>query len=324
VSKFVRLSLQSLVLAAGAYLVITGEASGGIMMASSILVGRALAPIEQAIAHWPQWEATSQAYQRLKARIHYKGEDKPFALPLPTAEMSAISIRVGTPAERRLLLNDVSFRLQAGDMLAVVGPSGAGKSTLIKAIVGSQRQLDGDLRFDGGRLDQWSESDQRRIIGYLPQDVDLFPGTIAQNIARFDPDADPLSVLKAADLAGLGPWIRSLEKGFETQISRSGFDLSGGQKQRIALARALFGDPFVLVLDEPNSALDAEGEDALNRAIAAVRARSGIVVVSGHRQNVLRAASKTLVLSAGNVARYGATAEVFSPSPISARIKEEA
>ncbi|WP_349322047.1 type I secretion system permease/ATPase [Asticcacaulis sp. MM231] len=322
-SKFVRLSLQSLVLATGAYLVISGKASGGVMMASSILVGRALAPIEQAIGHWKQWISTKEAYARLKSRSGQAITPPQVALPLPAADMTVRGLRAAVNADRPLLLNGVSFQLHAGDMLAVVGPSGAGKSTLIKSLVGALPHIGGDVRFDGASLDQWGEREQQRIIGYLPQDVDLFSGTIAQNIARFNPEATSSSVLKAASLAGLGEWIRTLDKGFETEIGNGGFDLSGGQKQRIALARALYGDPFVLILDEPNSALDGYGEQALIRAISAVRSRGGIAIVSGHRQSILQTATKTLALSAGQVARYGPTADVFSPPPLTSVATQE-
>lgn len=311
-SRACRLGLQSVVLAAGAYLVITGKASGGVMMAASILLGRALSPIEQAIGLWKPAVATREACQRLQEALSEVSDTPGVRLPLPSRHLRVEKVQAVTP-EGRPFLDLSGFSLEAGEMLAVVGPSGAGKSSLMKALVGALPGSSGEVRFDDSTLSQWSPADRARIIGYLPQEVDLLPGSLAENIARFDPDATSDAILKAAEAAGLGPWIRSLPQGFDTRLGPGETVLSGGQKQRIALARALYGDPFVLILDEPNAALDAHGEGALLTALKRHCARGGIAIVSVHRQALIQCAHKILVLTAGKVARLGAPADIFRP-----------
>jgi ATP-binding cassette subfamily C protein len=312
-TRMVRLSLQSLVLAMGAWLVIQGEASGGVMFASSILLGRALAPVELAIAHWRGFVGARQALGRLNDSLGATAaaSEPGVALPPPSSTVIGEALSVAAPGARTPYVRGVRFELQAGDAMGVIGPSGSGKSTLARALVGAWPIIGGALRLDGSTLDQWSEEAAGRLIGYLPQQVDLFAGTIGENIARFDPDARSEDILKAAEHGGVDALIRSMPDGFDTQVGEGGGLLSAGQRQRIALARALYGDPFFVVLDEPNSALDSDGEMALIRAIQSVRARGGVAVIIAHRQSAIQSANKVLVLADGVQRAFGARDEVL-------------
>ena len=312
-AKVLRLTLQSLVLGVGAYLVIAGEATGGIMIASSILVARALAPVELAVAHWKSLVAARQGWGRLKAFLaSFPSERLSVALPPPCESVRVEAVTVTAPGLEHALVEDATFSLRAGEGLGVIGASGSGKSSLIRALVGIWAPLRGCVRLDGATLDQWPPEVLGRHIGYLPQDVELFAGTVAQNIARFDPDAPSEAIVAAARAAGVHDLVCSLPKGYDTPIGEGGAALSGGQRQRIALARALYGEPFLVVLDEPNSNLDAEGEDALNRAIRDVRARGGTVIIVAHRPSALAAVNRVLFMADGRVRAFGPKDEVLS------------
>ncbi|WP_147048037.1 type I secretion system permease/ATPase [Methylobacterium gnaphalii] len=323
VSKVFRLALQSGVLALGAYLVIQGEASSGIIIASSILVSRALAPVELAIANWRSFVAARQSWHRLDhlfATLPRLPERN--TLPAPSQRLSVQSLSVAPPSVQRVVLHDVSIELEAGDSLGIIGPSASGKSSLARAIVGVWSPLRGYVRLDGASLDQWSSTVLGRHIGYLPQEVELFDGTIAENIARFDPDATPEAIIKAAQAAGFHDAIVNMPDGYDCTIGERGTRLSAGQRQRVGLARALYRDPFLVVLDEPNANLDVAGENALSAAMMSVRQRGGIVIVVAHRPNVLSTVDLILALSDGRIADFGPKDEVLRrllrPAPVPA------
>jgi ATP-binding cassette subfamily C protein len=320
VSKVLRLFLQSGILGLGAYLVIQGQVSAGTIIAASIIMSRALAPIETAISHWRGFVAARQSYRRLIdlfGSLGLNDAGSMVALPKPTSTLAVHGVSVAPPGEQRPVIQGVSFALAAGDGLGIIGPSGSGKSTLARALVGiwqpmwSQMRMGGSIRLDGAALDQWTTDDLGRHIGYLPQDVSLFAGTIAENIARFDPDATSEAILAAAKSAGVHDMIVQLSDGYQTVVGEGGAGLSAGQRQRIALARALYGDPFLVVLDEPNSNLDAAGEAALTQAIQSIRARGGIAIVIAHRPAALAAVDKVLAMAKGQVQAFGPKSEVL-------------
>jgi ATP-binding cassette, subfamily C, type I secretion system permease/ATPase len=312
VSKASRMLLQSIVLGVGAYLVINQAATAGIMIAAAILVARALAPVDLAIANWRAFVAARQSWHRLDTllkKLPVGSEVMP--LPPPVKSLTVASVGVVPPGSKKPAVVDVSFALTSGQGLGIIGPSASGKSSLVRSIVGAWQPARGQIRLDGAALDQWSPQALGRHIGYLPQDVELFSGTVADNIARFDPDASAETIIAAARVAKVHDLIVGLPQGYDTQIGEQGQALSGGQRQRIALARALFGDPFLVVLDEPNSNLDAEGEAALTEAIASVRRRGGIVIVVAHRPSALAAVDHVLVLQGGRMTNFGPKAEVL-------------
>lgn len=311
-SRFLRMILQSGVLALGAWLVISQQATPGVMLAATILSIRALAPIELAIANWRGFIAARASFERLSdALASLPVKKPPVDLPKPTRQLRVNSVSLATPRTEALVLHDVSFALQAGSAVAVVGPSGSGKSTLARALVGITPPVRGVIRIDGAALAQWDQLALGASIGFLPQDVALFRGTVAQNISRFGAELDAERLLAAAQQAGVHDLILRLPNGYETEVGEGGLMLSGGQRQRIALARALYGDPFLVVLDEPNSNLDSEGERALVRAIAAVRQRGGIVVVIAHRPALLAVVDHMLVLTEGRQRAFGKTDAVL-------------
>ncbi|QND68644.1 type I secretion system permease/ATPase [Mesorhizobium loti] len=313
VSKILRMMLQSGILAIGAWLVIHQEATGGIMIASSIMMGRALAPIELAIAHWKGFVNARQAWARLTQLLALLPETATSVdLPAPTSTLKVEAIGVTPPGERRVVVQDASFALEKGAGLGIVGPSASGKSSLVRAIAGIWLPMRGTVRLDGATLDQWSPEELGSHIGYLPQDVQLFDGTIAENIARFEPQAASDKILAAARAAGVHDLVVHLPEGYETRIGEAGSALSAGQRQRVALARALYGDPFLVILDEPNSNLDAEGEAALTEAIQGVRARGGIAVVVAHRPSALASLDQVLVMANGRVQAFGPKNEVLN------------
>ncbi|MER8572057.1 type I secretion system permease/ATPase [Mesorhizobium sp. M1409] len=313
VSKILRMMLQSGILAIGAWLVIHQEATGGIMIASSIMLGRALAPIELAIAHWKGFVNARQAWARLTQLLALLPETATSVdLPAPTSALKVETISVTPPGERRVVVQDASFALEKGAGLGIVGPSASGKSSLVRAIAGIWLPARGTVRLDGATLDQWSPEELGSHIGYLPQDVQLFDGTIAENIARFEPRAASDKILAAARAAGVHDLVVHLPEGYETRIGEAGSALSAGQRQRVALARALYGDPFLVILDEPNSNLDAEGEAALTEAIQGVRARGGIAVVVAHRPSALASLDQVLVMANGRVQAFGPKSEVLN------------
>ncbi|SCB49437.1 ATP-binding cassette, subfamily C [Rhizobium miluonense] len=312
ISKILRMMLQSAVLAVGAILVIRQEASGGIMIASSILLSRALAPVELAISQWKGFVAARDSWSRLVRLADLMSVDgREVALPKPEKALKVENLHLAAPGSKNSIVRNISIELQAGDSVGVIGPSASGKSTLARGLVGLWPPIAGAVRLDGAALSQWDPHALGKHIGYLPQDVALFGGSIAENIARFDPDATSDKIIAAAKTAGVYDMILQFPKGFETKIGEQGSALSGGQRQRIALARALYGEPFLIILDEPNSNLDADGELALSRAILSVKARGGIVVVVAHRPSALAAVDKVLVLTNGKMQAFGPKDEVL-------------
>jgi ATP-binding cassette subfamily C protein len=311
-AKVLRMFLQSAVLGLGAYLVIKSEASAGVIIAASITTSRALAPVEIAIANWKGFMQARHSYQRLSALLHATPEkDTAIQLPAPKEALQVQNLAVGPPGEQKALIQGVSFDLKAGAGVGIIGPSASGKSTLARAIVGLWQPLRGTVRLDGFTLDQWESDDLGRSVGYLPQDVELFDGTIAENIARFAHNPTPESVLEAAQTAGVHDLIAKLPQGYGTRIGEAGSALSAGQRQRVALARALYGAPFLVVLDEPNSSLDSDGEEALTRAIRSVRERGGIVVVVAHRPSALSAVDQVLVMANGQQVAFGLREDIL-------------
>jgi len=314
VAKVVRYILQSAILGVGAYLVIIEQASGGIMIASSIMMGRALAPIEIALSNWKQLVAARQGIGRLRDTL--KGATPPPAatveLPRPSQSLSVEDVAVVVPGGGHVVLSNISFKLTAGMGMALLGASAAGKSSLVRALVGIWPATKGVVRLDGAALDNWNPDALGRHIGYLPQDVALFDGTVAENIARFDDSASSDAVLGAARLAGAHEMILSLPNGYATRIGERGSCLSAGQRQRVGLARAIFGDPFLIVLDEPNANLDHDGEVALIRAIETLRQKKSIVVLVSHRPEAISALDMAMVLRQGRMVAFGPRQDMFA------------
>lgn len=312
-SKMLRLVLQSAVLGVGAYVVIHGEATAGVMIAGAILAARALAPVELAIANWKGFIAARHSWSRLKKLMaNLPAVEDQMRLPAPHRGLSVNNLSMVPPGDRRLVVQEASFKLEAGDGLGIIGPSASGKSSLVRALVGVWSPIKGAVRLDGAALDQWPIAQLGSHIGYLPQSVELFEGTVSDNIARFDPEATPESVVAAAQAAGVHDLIVNLPEGYQTPIGESGTNLSAGQQQRVALARALYGDPFLVVLDEPNSNLDGEGEQALTAAMLNVRARGGIVIVVAHRATALAAVDLVAVMGDGKMQAFGPKDEVLA------------
>lgn len=313
VSKVLRMALQSAVLGVGAYLVIHQEVTGGIMIASSILVARALAPVELAIANWKGFIGARQSWKRLQDLLAaLPATDDRMGLPAPSSALAIEAVSAAPPGAQRLVVADVAFQIEAGHGLGIIGPSASGKSSLARIVVGVWRPLRGKVRLDGAALEQWPSEELGRHIGYLPQDVELFSGTVAENIARFHPDPRPEAIIAAGRAAGVHDLVLRLPEGYDTQIGEGGTLLSAGQRQRLALARALYGDPFLVVLDEPNSNLDGEGEQALTHAILGVRARGGIVIVIAHRPSALAGVDLILLMNDGKAQAFGPKDEILA------------
>ena len=311
ISKTLRLCLQSLVLGLGAWLVIEGQMSAGMMIAGSILMGRVLSPIDQLIGVWKQWSSARLAYQRLDSLLgqHPVTQDN-MTLPVPKGQVSFEQVSAAPPGKRLATLQQVSFSLNPGEVLGVLGASGSGKSTLARVLVGVWPTLAGTVRLDAADIHQWNRDQLGPHLGYLPQDIELFSGSIAENIARFR-EADAQLVVEAARQAGVHEMILRLPQGYDTLLGDAGSGLSGGQKQRVALARALYGRPCLVVLDEPNSNLDTVGDAALSRAIAQLKADGRTVVLVTHRSSSLAQTDKLLVLNEGRTQAFGPTAEVL-------------
>jgi PrtD family type I secretion system ABC transporter len=306
ISKVMRMVLQSAMLGIGALLVIQQQATAGVMIAASIIVARALAPVDLAIANWRSFVAFRESWRRLNELLKALPDGKAhLELPKPVASLSVEGIRVVPPGGTRMVVQDVTFRLTKGSALGIVGPSASGKSSLARALVGIWQSVGGAVRLDEAKLDQWAASSLGRHVGYLPQDVQLFSGTVAQNIARLESEPPSQAVIAAATAAGVHEMILHLPDGYETEIGEGGAALSAGQQQRIALARALYGEPFLVVLDEPNSNLDTEGKEALTKAIAGVRARGGIAIVIAHRPSALASVDLVLVMIDGRAQFFG-------------------
>jgi ATP-binding cassette subfamily C protein len=311
-AKVFRAVLQSAVLGLGAFLAILGEVSAGAMIAASILTARALAPIEVAVANWRSFVASRQGADRLRKLLSELVEPVGrLTLPPPERKLSVEGLYVVAPGQLKPIIHGVSFELKAGQGVAIIGPSASGKSTLARALMGVWPAARGRVCLDGASIEHWDSAQLGRYVGYLPQDVELFDGTVAANIARFDPDADARDVIQAARDAGAHEMALRLPQGYETRIGDGGAALSSGQRQRIALARALYGQPFIVVLDEPNSNLDSEGEDALIEAMRSVRRRGGIVVVVTHRPTAISGVDLVAVLIDGRLQAFGSKDDVM-------------
>jgi ATP-binding cassette, subfamily C, bacterial exporter for protease/lipase len=336
ITKFVRIAVQSLILGLAALLVIKGEVTAGMMIAASILLGRCIGPVEQIIGVWKQWSGVVSAYKRLNELL---GNNPPrvegMSLPKPQGQLSVEAVTAAPPGGQVAILKNVSFGLNIGDVMGLIGPSGSGKSTLARLLVGVWPAAMGKVRLDGADIFQWNKDELGPSIGYLPQDIELFAGTIGENIARFG-EVDAEKVIAAAQLASVHDMILRLPDGYNTRIGDGGAGLSGGQKQRIGLARALYDDPSFLVLDEPNSNLDDVGEAALAQAILQLRQRNKTIVLISHRPSIIRVTNKLLMLRDGVVAAFGPTDQVLKaladaqnqaknqPAPLPADIQEKA
>jgi PrtD family type I secretion system ABC transporter len=319
--KFTRQVVQTLILGGGAYLAIEGKLSPGSMIAASIIVGRALAPIEMGVGQWKNFVGARGAWERLQ--VLFRGdpdEAERLNLPPPQGRLSVEAVTIVPPGRSKPAVLGASFVVEAGTAVAVIGPSAAGKSSLVRGLVGVWPILSGTVRLDGYDLRHWDRQQLGPYVGYLPQDVELFSGSVAENIARFS-TFDMEEVIDAARLAGVHELIQALPEGYETQIGDGGQSLSGGQRQRVALARTLFRRPAFIVLDEPNANLDSEGEQALANAIAQLKGRSTILIVT-HKFNLLGLADKILIMQQGQVTQFGdrdpILAQLMAPAPASA------
>ncbi|MCV2866411.1 type I secretion system permease/ATPase [Albidovulum sediminicola] len=307
-----RLLLQSAILALGAWLVLRHEMTAGAMIAGSILLGRALAPIEQGLPQWPVVQRAWTSWQNLK-RLLDTCEDRPapLRLPEPAAAINVRDISLVLSAQDKPILRGITFYLPPGEALGIIGKSGSGKTTLARVVLGLVTPSAGEVRLGGATVEQYGPARIGALIGYLPQEIQFFDGTVAENIARMSLTPDPRQVVAAAQRARVHDVILELPKGYDTLIGPSDTQLSGGQKQRVALARALYGNPIVLVLDEPNSALDADGSEALNRAVAEMKAAQKSVIVMTHRPSAISQCDQLLVLEKGRVAGYGPRDEII-------------
>jgi ATP-binding cassette subfamily C protein EexD len=310
-SKLIRLSSQSLILALGAYLVMEHEISPGIMMAGSILLGRALAPIDLMIGSWRGFITAREQYNRLnESLLQIPADQERMLLPNPEGKLQLEAITVIPPGAKVAVLKDISLAIEKGDIVGVVGPSGSGKSTLVRAILGIWSCTNGNVRLDGADISNWDRARLGQFIGYLPQDIELFDGTISENISRFG-EVDPVKVVEAAKMADVHELILRLPDGYDTFIGGNAGFLSGGQRQRVGLARALYGNPILVVLDEPNSNLDEQGERALESALQKLRQQKSTVIIVTHRNNVLAKVNKLLMLQEGQLALYGPREKVI-------------
>ncbi len=311
-SRTLRLVFQSAILAIGAFLAVRQQISPGTMIAASIIMSRALAPVEQSVVHWQAFVSFRQAWQRFSNLI--AGQPAPVArltLPDPEGSISVEGLSVFSSTDRRALIQGITFRLEPGSGLGIIGPTGAGKTTLARALIGNAPLKQGVVRLDGADLDHWDPVKLGPHLGYLPQKVDLFEGSISQNIARFQPDARADDIVSAARQAAVHDMIQQLPDGYNTMIGPHGGTLSAGQCQRVGLARALYGQPALVILDEPNANLDAEGEAALIKAVLAVRARGGTIILVAHRPSAIAALDKLMMLRNGRMVAFGDRDEVL-------------
>ena len=311
ITKFVQVSMQSLVLGYGALLVIEGKMTPGMMIAASILVGKALAPVQMVIGVWKSWTNTRSAYERLTGLLN---ENPPrqagMDLPTPAGALSVEAVTAAPPGVNVAVIKNMSFALQPGDVLGIIGPSGSGKSTLARLLVGVWPAAMGKVRLDGSDIYQWNKDQLGPSIGYLPQDIELFAGTVAENIARFG-EVDSEKVILAAKRAGVHDMILHLPQGYDTRLGDGGGGLSGGQKQRLGLARAMYDDPSLIVLDEPNSNLDDAGEQALVAALLDLRSRGKTIILVTHRTSVLGVTNKLLLVQDGSPQMFGPSQQVL-------------
>jgi len=312
-SKSLRLLFQSGILAVGAWLAIKQQITPGAMVAGSIIMSRALAPIDQLIGQWRMMIGARRSWARLKALLSADAQagHSPMALPKPVGRLSVSGLACLAPGKQKPLVSRVQFSLEPGAGLGIIGPSGSGKTTLTKALLGIWPHTQGDVRLDGAKFDQWDRDTLGRHIGYLPQDAALLPGTLAQNISRFDPDATPDKIIAAAKLAGVHELSLGFENGYDTQLGIDGVQLSAGQRQRVALARAVYGDPALIILDEPNSNLDSIGDAALHNAILTLRKNGTTVIVVAHRPSAVNAVDQLLFMADGAQVEFGPKEEVL-------------
>ncbi|KQV70345.1 type I secretion system permease/ATPase [Rhizobium sp. Root1220] len=324
-SRVLRMILQSAVLGLGAWLTIQGELSAGAIIAASVASARALAPVDLAIGNWKGFVAARTAFNRLKETVvALAGVDTPMALPAPCGTLKVEKITVAAPGSGRVLLSEVSFEISAGQALGIIGPSGGGKTTLARALTGIWPTLRGSVRLDDAELTQWSDADLGQHIGYLPQDVALLDATIEENIARLEQNADPRAIVDAAQITGVHEMIVRMPDGYRTPLGSQGASLSAGQRQRIGLARALYRKPFIVIMDEPNSNLDGEGESALTQTIKAIRERGGIAVVIAHRPSALAAVDLVAVIQNGKMVAFGPKDEILRPTASTTNVGQPA
>jgi PrtD family type I secretion system ABC transporter len=312
IARGVRTSMQVIIYGVGAYLTLKNECTAGVMISSSIIMGRALAPIDQGMATWKQTLEAMSAYKRLDALINKADRAEHMELPDPVGKLDVEGANLAINGQ--YILRNITFSLEPGEILGLIGPSAAGKSSLSRVLLGIWPSMGGKVRLDGADMFQWDQEHLGKFIGYLPQDVELLPGTVSQNIARFG-EIDAEEVIKAAKMAGVHDLILHLPAGYDTLIGQipGAMVLSGGQRQRVALARALYGNPKLVVLDEPNSSLDEAGEAALMQAIGQLKANRVTTIIVTHKPNILAAVDKILVMQYGQVARFGPRQEFFQP-----------
>jgi ATP-binding cassette subfamily C protein EexD len=311
-SKVLRMLFQSLILGLGALLVLEGEMTPGMMIAGSILMGRALAPIDQMIGSWKGFVSSRSAYHRLNELLEQIPEEqRRMSLPAPRGDIAIETVAAAPPGVRMATIRGINFNVDKGEHIGIIGPSAAGKSTLARVLLGIWPSQVGTVRLDGAEIAKWNRDELGPYIGYLPQDIELFDGTISENIARFG-EVDPEKVVRAAKKAGVHEMILQLPNGYDTYISASSGALSGGQRQRVGLARALYGDPVLVVLDEPNSNLDDSGERALGESIKQLKAEGVTLFVISHRNSVLKHVDKLLVLKGGQVSMFGPRDQVLA------------
>ncbi|MBS1166454.1 MAG: type secretion system permease/ATPase [Proteobacteria bacterium] len=317
-TKTIRLILQSGSLALGAWLALSNEISSGTIIAASIITSRSMAPIEQVIAQWRSFVGARQSWERLKSVLgHLETEIPRSELPRPEKSLSIRGLAVPPPGGKSALVRDVAFTVTAGEAVGVIGPSGAGKSSLARALVGAWMPANGEIRLDGAEIGQWSSDVIGRYIGYLPQGVELLDGTVAENIARLSTAPDFAAVLEAAKLARAHDTILKLPQGYDTRVGLGGVTLSAGQRQRVGLARAVYGNPFLVVLDEPNANLDAEGDEGLAQAVADLKARGSIIIVIAHRPSAITHCDHVLVISEGRQTGFGPKEEILKRATVS-------
>jgi PrtD family type I secretion system ABC transporter len=313
-SKFVRMTMQIAILGTGAYLAIQQQISPGIMIAASIVMGRAVAPVEQAVGQWKNFVAARNSHARLKQLFAAVAEDpERVEMPDPKGALTVEQIVAVAPGTRETILRNVSFSVSPGEVLAVIGPSGSGKTTLVRHLVGASQPATGAVRLDGTEMGHWDPEQLGQHIGYLPQDVKLFRGSVGENISRFQENARDDEIVAAAALSGAHEMVQKLAEGYGTDVGDGGNMLSGGQKQRVGLARAVFREPALVVLDEPNSNLDNYGEQALVSCIRTLKAKGRTVVLVTHKTSLLALSDKTLMLVDGKVEKFGPTKEIFKP-----------
>jgi ATP-binding cassette subfamily C protein len=311
VTKFVRSGVQIAIMGVAAYLVIDGAMQAGVIFAASLMIGRALAPVEQTVASWRRFVAMREALAKLTEIFAAAPADvEPLELPRPAGRLSVEGAYATAPGTNQLLLKNISFAVEPGETLAIVGGSGSGKSSLVRLLTGIWPMTAGAVRVDGAALSQWAPDLLGRHVGYVPQEITLFEGTIAQNIARHG-EADGAQVIKAARAAGVHDAILRLPRGYETAVGVTGETLSGGMRQRVAFARALYGDPSIVILDEPNSNLDAAGDQALAEALAGLKTAGTTVVVVSHKRGLIAQADKVLVMAEGGVGAFGKRDDVL-------------